>query len=385
MLKCVFRSIPVVGVTLFSLAAGTAQAQWRPFNNCNSCAPPPVIQSCCPQPVVQCPIPVTQTTYRQVPVTEYRPVNQTVMRPVTETKYVDQQVTAYRQVFDKKTVDVPYTTYQNVTECRQVQKDMGRWVTQRQCIPRTSPCNYDNRPTLMGWMNRTGYSMRMAFTPQYRTTRHYVPNVVTQNVPVTRQVAVHQTRKVTYNVARMVPYTTTRKVAVNSTRYVKTTVTAMKPVTVMRSIPTTRTAYVYPSNGGFSGTATALLPTPEPYTSAGAPETIRQRSASNNKKFDDTFDANGKGEKYERDPASDPRRSSIEDDSQFRRSSYEVPQESTAPNFPPTRRAGYNPESTSSNLPSIVRASGWTRRVPRTNQTTPATANAGISVAQRTP
>ena len=382
MLKRVICSIPVVGITVFSLAAGTAQAQWLPFNNCNSCAPPPVVQNCCPQPVVQCPIPVTQTTYRQVPVTEYRPVQQTVMKPVVETKYVDQQVTAYRQVMEPRTVDVPCTTYQNVTECRQVQKDMGRWVTQRQCIPRVAPCEYDNRPNFMGWMNRTGYSMRMAFTPQYRTTRHYVPNVVTQNVPVTRQVAVQQTRKVTYNVARMVPYTTTRKVAVNSTRYVKTTVTAMKPVTVMRSIPTTRTAYVYPSNGGFSGTATALLPTPEPYMSAGAPEPIHKRSASNKKKYDDSFDANG--EQYKRDPASDPRRSSLDDDSSFRRSSYQVPQESTAPAFPPTRRAGYEPDTSERPLPSIVRASGWTRRVPRPEDT-PVSASSDITVAQRTP
>ncbi|MFK7779093.1 MAG: hypothetical protein QM501_13390 [Gimesia sp.] len=384
MLKCVIRSIPVVGITLFSLAAGTAQAQWRPFNNCNSCAPPPVIQSCCPQPVVQCPIPVTQTTYRQVPVTEYRAVNQTVMRPVTETKYVDQQVTAYRQVVDQKTVEVPYTTYQNVTECRQVQKDMGRWVTQRHCVPRVTPCNYDNRSNLMGWMNRTNYSMRMAFTPQYRTTRKYVPNVVTQNVPVTRQVAVNRTRRVSYNVARMVPYTTTRKVAVNTTRYVKTTVTAMKPFTVMRSIPTTRTAYVYPSNGGFGGTTTALLPTPEPYLSAGAPEPIHQRSATNKKKYDDSFDANGN--KYERDPASDPRRSSLDENPAIRRSSYEVPlQESTAPAFPPTRRAQFKPGSSSNKLPSIVLASGWTRRVPRRNETTPTSSDNVISLAQRTP
>ncbi|MFH1299436.1 MAG: hypothetical protein ABIK07_00145 [Planctomycetota bacterium] len=385
MLKCVIRSIPVVGITLFSLAAGTAQAQWLPFNNCNSCAPPPVIQNCCPQPVVQCPIPVTQTTYRQVPVTEYRPVQQTVMRPVTETNYVDQQVTEYRQVLEPRTVDVPCTTYQNVTECQQVQKDMGRWVTQRQCVPRVSPCEYDNRPNLMGWMSRNSYSMRMAFTPQYRTTRHYVPNVVVQNVPVTRQVAVQQTRKVSYNVAKMVPYTTTRKVAVNSTRYVKTTVTAMKPVTVMRSIPTTRTAYVYPSNGGFNGTTTALLPSPEPYISAEAPQPVRQRSATNKSKYDDTFDANGN--KYERDPASDPRRSSLEDDSSFRRSSYELPpQESTAPAFPPTRRAGYKPDSSGDALPSIVRVSGWTRRVPRPEeQTAPVTSHSDVSVAQRTP
>ena len=383
MLKRVIRSIPVVGVTLFSMAAGSAQAQWLPFNNCNSCAPPPVVQNCCPQPVVQCPIPVTQTTYRQVPVTEYRPVQQTVMKPVVETKYVDQQVTAYRQVLEPRTVDVPYTSYQNVTECQQVQKDMGRWVTQRQCIPKVAPCEYDNRPNLMGWMNRTGYSMRMAFTPQYRTTRHYVPNVVTQNVPVTRQVAVQQTRKVTYNVARMVPYTTTRKVAVNSTRYVKTTVTAMKPVTVMRSIPTTRTAYVYPSSDGFGGTTTALLPSADPYMSAGAPQTIHQRSAENKKKYDDSFKANG--DKYERDPASDPRRSSLDNDSSLRRSSYQVPQESTAPAFPPTRRAGYEPDTSDRPLPSIVRASGWTRRVARPEQTAPVASGSDISVAQRTP
>ena len=55
-------------------------------------------------------------------------------------------------------------------------------------------------------------------TPRFWTERTYVPNVVAEQVPVTRQVAVRGTQTINYQVAKMVPVTTTRKVAVNTVK-----------------------------------------------------------------------------------------------------------------------------------------------------------------------
>ena len=66
-----------------------------------------------------------------------------------------------------------------------------------------SPCQYDPNPGLLGWMNRTGYEMRMAFTPPVTYHRQWVPNYITTSVPVTRMVATQPVRTVTYNVTRM--------------------------------------------------------------------------------------------------------------------------------------------------------------------------------------
>ena len=93
-----------------------------------------------------------------------------------------------------------------------VTRDVGQWVTTRECVNRPAACQYDPRPGLMGGLNRFGYSLRSAFTPNFRTRRQYVPNYVAQAVPVTRQVAVHSTRQVTYNLTRMERYKTTQKV-----------------------------------------------------------------------------------------------------------------------------------------------------------------------------
>jgi hypothetical protein len=217
--------------------------------------------------------------YQTVPVTEYRQVKQTVQRPVVETKYVDRQFTEYRPVTETKTVNVPTVSYQNVTEYRTAQRDCGRWTTQYHQTPRCSPCEYDNRADLMGWLNRTGYSLRMAFTPRFTTSRHYVPNVVAYSVPVTRQVAIRGTRQVAYNVTRLVPQTTTRKVAVNTVRYVSQEVTAMQPVTVMRTVPIgSRVAYVPFTTSG--STQTALQPIPDRIGEATVPKrTVDLRNA----------------------------------------------------------------------------------------------------------
>jgi hypothetical protein len=240
---------------------GTATAQLYPGYN----------------PCQQCLQPVAQTCYRTVPVTEYRAFKQIVQRPVAETKYVDQTVTAYRPVTETKTASIPTVSYHNVTECQTVQRNVGHWQATSYVNPKISPCQYDPRPNIFGWLNRTGYSIRQTFTPRVVTRRQYIQQLVTQNVPVTRRVATHGTRQVTYQVTRMVPYTTTRKVAVNTVRYVSTEVTSMRPVTVMRSVPIgTATAFL-PLG---IGTATALQPVPEPVGTAGAGSVIRSRTAA---------------------------------------------------------------------------------------------------------
>lgn len=194
-------------------------------------------QVCCYDPCCCCPRPVVQQCYQTVPVTKYRQVKQIVQRPVCETKYIDQPCTEYRQVMENKVAQVPTCTYQPVTEYRTVQKDCGQWVTNYRCRPEVAPCQYDNRPDLFGFLNRTGYSIRMAFTPRVWAERTYVPNVVCQQVPVTRQVAVRGVRTVNYQTAKLVPVTTTRRVAVNTVRMVSQEIVMNQPYTVMKTIP----------------------------------------------------------------------------------------------------------------------------------------------------
>ena len=227
---------------------------------CNVCAP--VVQTVC-APAVQ---PVMQTVYRQVPVTEYQPVKEMAKRQVFETKYVDQSVTEYRPITETKVAEVPTVSYQNVTECQTQYRNAGYWRTRCEPTCKVSPCQYDQRPGLMGWMNRTSYEMTSAFTPNYRTTREYVPQTVAQTVPVTRQVAIQGSRQVSYNVTRMEPYQTTRKTAVVVPRWEDTEVTVMKPITVVKTMAVgTQVAYV-PIGAG--GTATAFGPAPDPIGTA---------------------------------------------------------------------------------------------------------------------
>jgi hypothetical protein len=220
------------------------------FGQCLPCNP-----FCCP------PVRVA-ACYQTVPVTEMRECRQMVQRPKIETKIIEQPVTEYRQVVETKTAEVPTCTYQNVTEMRSVQRDCGRWVTQTVCRPQMTPCQYDNRPDLFGFINRTGYSMRMAFTPQTWNERVYVPNVVTTQVPVTRQVAVRGTQTVNYQVSRMVPVTTTRKICINTVRMVSEEIVTRRPVTVFKTVPFgSSLALGVPTNSP-SSTSTAQRPAP---------------------------------------------------------------------------------------------------------------------------
>jgi hypothetical protein len=268
-----------------SLAAAPASAQYYGgYDPCNPCQT--VCHTVCQQTAM-----VVQPCYQTVPVTEYQEVKQTVMRPQVETKYVEQQVTEYRPVTETRTAEIPVTTYHPVTEMQTVCQDRSYYATRYVPNCRLSPCQYDPRPGLLGWMNRTGYEIRSAFTPRYTAYREYVPNQVVAQVPVTRMVAQQGTRQVTYNVTRLEPYTTTRQVAVNETKWVAEEHTVMRPVTAYRTVPVgTTVAYAPvgaiggavafgggaitnvaygPIRYGTSGTATAQGPQPDPISARG--------------------------------------------------------------------------------------------------------------------
>jgi len=215
-----FRSLSFFGAVFVAGSVSTAWGQCCvPFNPC--CCPPIRVTAC----------------YKTVPVTEYRECRQTVQRPIVETKYVEQPVTEYKQVVETKTAEIPTCTYQNVTEMRTVQRDCGHWESHCVQRPQITPCQYDSRPDLFGFINRAGFSLRMAFTPQSWTEKVYVPNVVCQQVPVTRQVAVRGTQTVNYQVCKVVPVCSTRKVAVNTVRMVCEEIVTKRPVTVFKTVP----------------------------------------------------------------------------------------------------------------------------------------------------
>ncbi|MSR58689.1 MAG: hypothetical protein EXS05_13720 [Planctomycetaceae bacterium] len=227
--------------------------------------------TCCPPPVCM------QPTFQTVPVTEMRECRQVVQKPIVETKYVERPVTEYRQVVETKTAEIPTVSYQNVTEYRTVQRDCGQWSMQWYHHPKLAPCQYDNRPDLFGFLNRTGYSLRMALTPDYHGERIYTPNVVAQQVPVTRQVAVRGTQTVNYQVAKVVPIHSTRKVAVNTVRMVAQEIVTQRPVTVMKTIPW---GSAYASGGPLApATTTAKQPNLAEEATAILPKDSARRAA----------------------------------------------------------------------------------------------------------
>lgn len=224
--------------------------------------------------------PVQTTCYQTVPVTTYRQEKQTVREPYYRTTYEDREVTVMRPMTTQRTVEVPTVSYQNVTEYKTVQRDMGRWITRYTPVQKCSPCQVDARPGMIGWLNRTGYSFRTAFMPNYHTSRQYVPNMMACSVPVTRQVAVRGTRQVTVNETKMVAEKKTERVAVQKLDYRERVVNVMKPQTAYRTVPIgTQTAYGF-GGYGYSGVTafaptiidsrTALSPDPDPNFSRSA-------------------------------------------------------------------------------------------------------------------
>jgi len=258
MSKNMSRVVPLLGALGLLTQAVPANAQgWFGNECCNPCP------TCCAQTCMQ---PVSVPCYRQVPVTHYEPYEQTVMKPVCRTEYIEQPVTVCKPVVEQRVAEVPECTYHPVTEFYPQTRDCGRWVTVCHCCPRMSPCQYDPNPGLFGWLNRTGFEMRMAFTPQYTYERRWASNIITTQVPVTRQVAVQSVRRVTYNVTRMQTEIEHRRVAINKVDMVPEKIVLQRPVTVLTQVPIGTTVAWIPAGSliGGSGTATALGPVPDP-------------------------------------------------------------------------------------------------------------------------
>lgn len=263
-LWCRSLAMRSLGALAVMAAASAANAQYfGGYNPCNPC------QTVC-APVCNQTAMIVQPAYQTVPVTEYRQVKQTVMKPVTETKYVNRQVTRYRPVTEKRTASVPVTTYQPVTQMRTVMQNRSYYKTNYIPNCRPSPCAYDSRQGFLGWLNRTGYQIRSAFTPRYTAQRQYVPNMVAMQVPTTRYVAQKGARQVTYNVTKYEPYTTTHRVAVTETHMVAETHLVNQPVTTYRTVPVGTTVAYAPvgSAVALGGTISSVAYGPIQYGSA---------------------------------------------------------------------------------------------------------------------
>ncbi len=254
-------------IIVASLASPVAlMAQWNTAGSCSCYTPAPIVTT-----ASQCMQPVTTMVAKQMAVTEYRPKQTVQTRPVTKMRMVAKPVTAYRQVMETKTVEVPATTYQTVTEMRTQTINKGRWQTISQPVPKMHACQYDNRPGMLGSMNRMGYQMRTALQPNFTTHRQFIPQVCQYNVPVQKQVAVATTRQMTYQEAKMVAYQSTQQVAEYYTDSEQVTVTTMEPVTVTKTVhvPMTQMAFVDPVTGmAIAPQATQTAKEPEPTRAA---------------------------------------------------------------------------------------------------------------------
>ncbi len=368
------RLAPAMGALMWLATASPATAQWIPFaglfgrNPCPSPYAPAMAayNPCATAATAQMMVaqPVTEIVYRQVPVTEYRQTRQTVRKPIVETTYVDQPITEYRQVVEQKMASVPTVAYQNVTECQTVQRNSGQWITTWHQNQKLNPCQYDNRPGLAGEMNRVGYAMRQAFVPSTYATREYQSQVTAQQIPVTRRVAVHGSKQVTYNVARLVPQQATKRITVNTVKYVDEEVVSMQPVTVMKTVSMTQTAFRFVPAGTATALAPvlnnmALLPSPDPLTEAKV--VPRKQSATRD---DGTNRSRTPDTKSTDVPAT--------------RSSYEPPRNSLGDELDDGRRANKNDTPKSSVRFVAARGSdaicvtGWRPRVtpgtPRSSQ-----------------
>ena len=229
-----------LGLLVCSLPWGTAEAQF--FGSSCGCGPVAGASVSAYTPIQ----PAYSACYQTVPVTSYVQEKQTVEVPTYETAWETRDVTTYRPVTQTKEVEVPTVNYQNVTEYQTMNRDMGRWITRYHPVAKYAPCQVDPRPGVIGWFNRTGYSMRTAFMPNYTTSREYMPNMVTCQVPVTRQVAVRGTQRVSVQETRMVADTRQEKVQVQKLVMKKEQRVVMRPETAWRTVPI--------------GTATAFAP-----------------------------------------------------------------------------------------------------------------------------
>ncbi|WP_437185975.1 hypothetical protein SH668x_003102 [Planctomicrobium sp. SH668] len=295
-----FRTQAWTGITLLAVScglAGTAEAQLFPWINSCGCSAPvmqptyvqaPVMQTVSVAECAPAMRPVTETVYQDVARVEYRPEQRVQKVAKTVTVMEDRPVTTYQTVNETRTAEVPHTVAQQVTEMQCVTSNQSYWQTQWQQVPKYSPCTYDNRAGLIPELNRMGYAMRNAMTPNYTARREFVPNVVAQQVPVTRTVHIPTTRQVTYNVAKVVPVTTTQQVPVQRTVWEDQTVTVQVPFTTTQRVAVgTVTKMVYagdytpPSvSAGLEPQPTAANPATPSTTAGGEKGTTRLNSTT---------------------------------------------------------------------------------------------------------
>jgi hypothetical protein len=352
------RVVPFVGAVSLLLAQAAAANAQGYFGSggdccpsCNTCA----ATSCCAAPV-NCMQPVSVPCYQTVPVTTYEPHHCTVMKPVVHTEMIEEPVTECRPICETRTAQIPTCTYQPVTEFVQQTRDAGCWRTYAQCTPRVSPCQYDPNPGLFGWMNRTGYEMRMAFTPPVTYNRQWVPNYITTSVPVTRMVAQHSVRQVSYNVTRMEQIHTVHKVPVSRVVMVPEEITVQRPVTVWRSLPIGTSVAWVPAGSVAGGTATALGPVPDRVG-------LRRREERAARVGEKIGEEKGfqEGKRYERDKieqrSGDLLNEAAPGDLGGKRSEIIIPQKKTSD----------GQQQVSQRVPSAVLVNGWMARNRATN------------------
>lgn len=349
MLRFQRQFVTAMGTAAALAAASTAQAQL--FGRGCDCGTP--IQSAsfhssavaC-QTVMQ---PVAQSCYQTVAVTEYTPVKQVTRRPKMETRIVNQDVIEYRPETQINTCEVPTVSYQNVTEYQQVCKNVAYVQTNVSENVRPSPCEYDNRRTLAGYMNRTAYEFRSMFVPRYNVQRQVIPQTVMQTVPVTRRVAVHGTKQVSYQTTKMVATRSTRQVAMNHMTYEDVETTVNMPRTVMRQVPIGVQSSFVPS--GPSSSSLSLTPIPDSTASRPTP--------LNSAKKRDAFDSVQNPENYKEQPIQ-PKANKINyrpapQDSGYQPQDRVTKSKSTEPVLSMSKR---------NSPPSAVRLNKWVARTP---------------------
>lgn len=348
MLRLQTRFTVWCGVCVVLVTASQAHAQL--FGNGCDCAQTRAVSVSTTASAVNCQTvmqPVVQSCYQPVTMTEYHPVTQTVRRPKVEARVVNQDVIEYVPVTEQRTAQVPVTSYQDVTEYQQVARNAGFWQTHVQQNYRPSPCEYDNRRTAVGWMNRSAYEFRSLFVPQQTVRHEFVPQTVVQTVPVTRRVAVQCSKQVSYNVTRMVAQRSTRQVAVNHVSYEDVQTTTMVPRTVVRHVPIgTQTAYSPLGTGQIT-----LQPTPESQQTVIRPQ---QNRSATNRSNNDAFEGSDPDKDRSVAPKGALNQRSSKDSSTLQASDQEV-KTSVKDQAVAFRR---------SSPPSMVRLNKWVARTP---------------------
>lgn len=270
-------AVPVVTLMALVIVGNTAFAQLFPFGGL---MPRPMYAG-----MTNC--------YQTVPVTSMVESREKVQVGTWQTVQEEREYTVMAPKTEYREVEITEVNYQTVVENQQVTRDTGRWITQYHPVARYSPCQVDPRPGVIGWMNRTGYTMRTAFMPNYTTSRQYVPNVTTFNVPVTRQVAVPTKRVVRVPETRMVAEKRVEQIPVRKLVFEEQERMVARPQTVWQQVPmgsatafnsygySPQVAYVRP----LSGSQTAARPQQDPVSTRS---TLNTGNSGSSKAFQRT-------------------------------------------------------------------------------------------------